>query len=81
MAGQVRIRSPPEYILATTSKLRDVEIAQVRDLVVERRSIRHRRTDHHARHGTQAARRREGPLNLLAVDGNSTERSALARSG
>src|SRR5262249_13731318 len=38
----------------------DVEIAQVRDLVVERRSIRQCRTDHHAWHGTQAAQRREG---------------------
>ena len=60
VAGQVRMRSPPEYVMPTASKLSDVEIAQVRDLVVERRSIRHCRTDHHAWHGIQAARRREG---------------------
>src|SRR5262249_24574564 len=47
-------------VLPTASKPPDVEIAQVRDLVVERRSIRQCRTDHHAWHGTQAAQRREG---------------------
>jgi hypothetical protein len=30
------------------SQFRDIETAQTRDLVVERRSIRHRRIDHHA---------------------------------
>jgi len=60
VAGQVRMRSRSEYVLPTASKPPDVEIAQVRDLVVERRSIRQCRTDHHAWHGTQAAQRREG---------------------
>jgi hypothetical protein len=60
VAGQVRVWSPPEYVMPTASKLPDVEIAHARDFVVERRSIRQCRTDHHAWHSTQAARRREG---------------------
>ena len=60
VAGQVGMWSPPEYILPTASKLPDIEIAEARDLVVEQRSIRRSRTDHHAWHGTQAARGREG---------------------
>ena len=36
------------------------KIAQTRNFVGERFAIRHRRIDHHAWHGTQAARRREG---------------------
>jgi hypothetical protein len=50
MAGQVSVWLPPEYVLPAASKLPDVEIAETRDLVVERRSIRQCRTDHDARH-------------------------------
>ena len=45
MAGQVRGRSPPEHRVPTGSKLTDVEIAQARDLDVERLAVRQCRTD------------------------------------
>jgi hypothetical protein len=35
MAGQVRVGSPPEYVMPMVSKLTDVEIAQARNLDVE----------------------------------------------
>jgi hypothetical protein len=35
MAGQVRVRLPPEYVMPMVSKLTDVEIAQARNLDVE----------------------------------------------
>jgi len=56
VAGQVRGRSPSERRVPFGSQLPDIETAQARDLGVERRSIRQCRTDHHAWHGTQAAR-------------------------
>ena len=59
VAGQVRGCSPPEHRVPSGSQFPDVETAQTRDLVVERRSILHRRIDHHACHRVQAARRRE----------------------
>jgi hypothetical protein len=40
MAGQVRGRPPPEHIVPTDLKFTDTEIAQVRDLGVERFAIR-----------------------------------------
>src|SRR5438552_4234994 len=39
-----------------SSQFPDIETAQTRDLVVERLSIRHRRVDHHARHGVLEVR-------------------------
>jgi hypothetical protein len=48
VAGQVRGCAPPEHRMPSGSQFRDIETAQTRDLVVERRSIRHRRIDHHA---------------------------------
>jgi hypothetical protein len=44
-------RSPSEHGVPSGSQCPDLETAQTRDLVVERRSIRHRRIDHHGRHG------------------------------
>src|SRR5262249_9234172 len=51
VAGQVRGRSPPERRVPFGSQFLDIEIAQTRDLGVERLSIRHRGIDHHAWHG------------------------------
>ena len=59
VAGQVRGCAPPEHCVPSGAEFPDVETAQTRDLVVERRSIRHRRIDPYACHGAQAARRRE----------------------
>src|SRR5207245_3571784 len=50
MAGQVSRCSSPEYRMPSGSQFSDIEIAQTRDLVVKRPSIRHRRIDHHAWH-------------------------------
>jgi len=44
-------RSPPERRVPFGSQFVDIEIAQTRDLGVERFSIRHRGIDHHAWHG------------------------------
>ena len=60
VAGQVRGCAPPEHRVPSGAEFPDIETAQTRDLVVERRSIRHRRIDPYACHGAQAARRREG---------------------
>jgi hypothetical protein len=57
MAGNVRRRWPPEGHMPSGSEVADIEIAQTRDLVLKPLSIRHRRADHHARHGVYAARR------------------------
>jgi hypothetical protein len=57
MAGQVRGRSPPKHVLPTDLETTDVEIAQARDLDIQRPRIRQRRTDLDARHAGQAARR------------------------
>src|SRR5262245_43210598 len=59
VVGQVRGRSPPERRVPFGSQFPYTETVQTRDLGVERLSIRHRGIDHHAWHGTQAARRRE----------------------
>src|SRR5215475_1182053 len=58
MAGKVRRCWPPEGHMPSGSEVADLEIAQTRDLDLERLSVRHR-TDHHAWHGVYAARRRE----------------------
>ena len=50
MSGQVRGRSPPKHVLPTDLETTDVEIAQARDLDVQRRRIRQRRADLDARH-------------------------------
>jgi len=60
VAGQVRGCAASKHRVPSGPQFPDIETAQTRDLVVERRSIRHRRIDHHAWHGAQAARRREG---------------------
>jgi hypothetical protein len=59
MAGHVRGSPPPERRVPSGSQFPYTETAQTRDLVVEHLSLRHRRIDHHAWHGAQAARRRE----------------------
>jgi hypothetical protein len=51
VAGQVRVRSPPEYVMPTASKLHDVEIAQSRNLAVECLAVRQARSNPDARHG------------------------------
>src|SRR5262245_10144581 len=51
VAGQVRGRSPPERRVPFGSQFPYTETVQTRDLGVERFSIRHRRTNHHAWHG------------------------------
>jgi hypothetical protein len=57
MARQVRGRSPPEHVLPTDLEFTDVEIAQARDLDIQRPRIRQRRSNPDARHTGQAARR------------------------
>ena len=53
VAGQVRVRSPPEYVMPMASKPPDVEIAQARNLAVECLPVRQGRTNPDARHGAQ----------------------------
>jgi hypothetical protein len=57
MAGQVRGRSAAEHGVPASPKGNNIEIAQARDLDVDRFPVRHSRTDLHARHGTQDERR------------------------
>ena len=51
MARKVRRRSAAERSMPTAPQLLDIEIAQLRNLEIERRTIRQRRTDSDARHG------------------------------
>jgi hypothetical protein len=53
VAGQVSVRSPPEYVMPMASKPPDVEITQARNLAVECRPVRQGRTDLDAWHGAQ----------------------------
>ena len=53
VAGQVRVRSPPECSMPTALKLPDVEIAQARNLDVDGLAVRKSRTDADARHDAQ----------------------------
>jgi hypothetical protein len=50
-------RQPAEHGMPTAAKLDHVEITQARNLAVEFRAIRQRRTDLHPRHRLQASRR------------------------
>src|SRR6266511_528781 len=59
MAREVRWRPPPEHCVPSGSELCDIETTQSRDLDVEHLPIQRRRTNRHARHGAQAARRRD----------------------
>ena len=69
MTGQVRMGSPPEYVMPTASKLPDVEIAQARNLAVECLAVRQGRSNPDARHGAQDDWRSDlrGPCFLLSV--------------
>ena len=49
VAGQVRVRSPPEYVMPMASKSPDVEIAQARNLAVECLAVRQGRSNPDAR--------------------------------
>ena len=51
MARKVRRRSAAERSMPTAAQLLDIEIAQLRNLEIQRRTIRQRRTDPDARHG------------------------------
>ena len=53
MAGQVRVRPPPEHVMPTASELLDGEIAQARNLAVECLAVRQGRSKTDARHGAQ----------------------------
>jgi hypothetical protein len=55
VAGQVRVRPSPEYVMPTASKLPDVEIAQARNLAVECLAVQKGRNNPDARHGAQDA--------------------------
>ena len=57
MPGQVRGRLPPEHVPPPGTKRANVEIAQARDLDIERLLVRCCRTDFYAWHVGQAARR------------------------
>jgi hypothetical protein len=69
VAGQVRVRSPPEHVMPTASKLPDGEIAQTRKLAVECLPVRQGRSNPDARHGAQDDRRSDlrGPCLLLST--------------
>jgi len=69
VAGQVRVRSPPEYVMPMASKPPDVEIAQARNLAVECLPVRRGRSNPDARHGAQDDWRSDlrGPCLLLST--------------
>jgi hypothetical protein len=71
VAGQVRVRPPPEYGMPTVSKSLDVEITQARNLDVECVPVRQCRTDPYARHGAQDDWRLDlrGPSLALSTPG------------
>ena len=56
VAGQVRVRWPPEYVMPTASKLPDGEIAQAGNLAVEFLPVRQGRSNPDAWHETYAER-------------------------
>ena len=57
MSGQVRGRPSSKYGVPTAPKAADLDVAQMRNLAVNRAAVRQGRTDLDAGHGAQAERR------------------------